>query len=358
MSLVQKLVDKKLDIIGDIHGEVDALKFLLSNLGYDKNGFHLEDRKVIFVGDLCDRGPDSTQVIKIVKNLIEKGNAQAILGNHEINLLQNKAKDGAGWYFEEQIEKDKNYHPFNIASNEDKKMVYEFLVGLPLALERDDLRIVHAAWDNKRIEYVKKIPLGQVANEYIQNEENIDNEIRSSGLLDAYKEEQKKWGKEQASEKGVLPFLETTAQYNLAHQMRNPLRVLTSGVEEKATEGYYASGKWRFVQRCAWWDSYQDDVPVIVGHYWRKLKSSTSDHESLFNNIEAISWHGKKNNVFCVDYSVGGRFKERNSKKTLGGDTTLAALRWPENELMLEHGEVIKTTNFRNSPNSIKKMKV
>ncbi|TFG86728.1 MAG: hypothetical protein E4H19_04725, partial [Chromatiales bacterium] len=48
-----------LDIVGDVHGELDALHDLLARLGYDKDGSHPDHRHLVFVGDLGDRGPDS-----------------------------------------------------------------------------------------------------------------------------------------------------------------------------------------------------------------------------------------------------------------------------------------------------------
>lgn len=349
MSLVQKLLDGSLDVIGDVHGEIDALKTLVSNLGYNKDGSHPEARKLVFVGDLIDRGPDSPAVIKFVKNLIDQGNAQAILGNHELNLLQLKAKDGAGWYFSERFEKDVKYKPFNVASKEDEKFIYDFLSNLPLALEREDLRIVHATWDNEKINAIRSAKLGTVTKFYTDLEAKIDKDITSSGLLEAYNAEQDKWEIEQADSEASLPFLEFTCQYNLKHQMNNPVRVLTSGVEQRAKEPFYASGKWRFVERFSWWDNYTDDIPVIVGHFWRKFNSNNQDPENLFKDIEPVSWHGVKNNVFCVDFSVGARFLERNKNSKLGKETQLVALRWPENQLILESGQAISTKNFNNN---------
>lgn len=347
MSLVQKLIAGPVDVVGDVHGEIDALKTLVANLGYDKDGNHPEGRKLVFVGDLVDRGPDSPAVIKFVKHLIDQGNAQAILGNHELNLLQLKAKDGAGWYFSERFEKDVKYKPFNVVSKEDEKFIYDFLANLPLALEREDLRIVHATWDNEKINAIRNVPLGTIAKFYTDWEAKIDNDITSSGLLDAYNAEQKKWENEQVDPDGTIPFLESTCEYNLAHQMNNPVRVLTSGVEQRSHQPFYASGKWRFVERFAWWDSYTDSTPVIVGHFWRRFSNNSSDPENLFKDIEPEAWHGLKHNVFCVDYSVGGRFVERNKKATLGEDTQLVALRWPENKLILENGQEIETKDFQ-----------
>lgn len=344
MSLVQKLIKGKLDIIGDVHGEIDALKVLVKNLGYDENGNHPDNRKLIFVGDLVDRGPDSPGVIWFVKNLMDHGNAQMVLGNHEINVLQHKAKDGAGWYFEQQVHKDKAYHPFKISDEEERQKIYEFLSKQPIALENDELRIVHAAWLGDKIKEIESISLGEAGQSYVQLEKKINDEIKISGLLENYHLEQDEWIEEIEDPYAELPFLEYTCNYSLAHQMRNPLRVLTSGVEKKAEKIFFASGKWRFVQRHNWWDDYTDSIPVVVGHFWRKVKpiEEISD-ENVFAGISPYAWHGLNKNVFCVDYSVGARFLERKNNIKLGTNTNLGALRWPEKTLMFESGQEIAT---------------
>ena len=38
--LIQALFDGPIDIVGDIHGEIDALRDLLGQLGYDAAGEH------------------------------------------------------------------------------------------------------------------------------------------------------------------------------------------------------------------------------------------------------------------------------------------------------------------------------
>jgi protein phosphatase len=75
----------KIDIIGDIHGCIEEFKQLLKELGYVKeNGsyIHSDGRKLAFVGDLTDRGPDSVGVVKIVSKLVEDGNTYYVPGNH------------------------------------------------------------------------------------------------------------------------------------------------------------------------------------------------------------------------------------------------------------------------------------
>lgn len=351
MSLIQKLFGGKIDIIGDIHGEYEAFLKLLIVLGYDLEGNHPDNRKLVFVGDYCDRGPDSPSVIKLVKRFVENGNAQAVLGNHELNLLQDNAKDGAGWYFKEREKKDKKYMPFSVVKEEDKKIIYDFLKSLPIALENEELRVVHATWDNKYINELREVPLGQAINYFIEKEKIINEEISSSGLLAQYNEDLEQYNDSIEDEDQEVDFLNSVCEYNLAHQMNNPIRVVTSGVEQRCETPFFASGKWRFVERYSWWDRYEDNIPVVVGHFWRKIKpipQSKLKDENIFTDIPANSWHGKNNDVFCVDFSVGGRFKERLVDKT-GDNTMLAALQWPEQKLVLENGEIVELINYKNN---------
>jgi Calcineurin-like phosphoesterase len=76
------LPNTPLDIIGDIHGEHDALRAVLAGLGYDEAGLHPQGRSLVFVGDLCDRGPDSPGVVARVRRLVEAGRAVELLGSH------------------------------------------------------------------------------------------------------------------------------------------------------------------------------------------------------------------------------------------------------------------------------------
>jgi protein phosphatase len=83
------------DIIGDIHGCFDELQELLTQLGYsvEKNGdgytvTNPEGRKAIFLGDLVDRGPGITAVLKLVMGMVESCTALCVPGNHDMKLLQ------------------------------------------------------------------------------------------------------------------------------------------------------------------------------------------------------------------------------------------------------------------------------
>ncbi|WP_100399633.1 bis(5'-nucleosyl)-tetraphosphatase PrpE [Bacillus sp. FJAT-44742] len=75
----------KLDFIGDIHGCLHELKEMLSTLNYkyiDGKWTHPDNRKLVFIGDLTDRGPDSVGVIELVFSLTENNIAYYVPGNH------------------------------------------------------------------------------------------------------------------------------------------------------------------------------------------------------------------------------------------------------------------------------------
>lgn len=83
-----------IDFIGDVHGCFDLLTTLLDSLGYRgrwKNDkphiFHPDGRKVCFVGDLVNRGPDSVATLRLVKALVECGHF-AVLGDHDWKLYR------------------------------------------------------------------------------------------------------------------------------------------------------------------------------------------------------------------------------------------------------------------------------
>lgn len=90
------------DIIGDVHGCLNELLDLLGKLGYEcsadpmgrfVDASHPEGRRVIFVGDLVDRGPDSAGVLRLVMGMVLAGHAMAVSGNHEDKL--NRALRGS-----------------------------------------------------------------------------------------------------------------------------------------------------------------------------------------------------------------------------------------------------------------------
>ena len=81
------------DIIGDIHGCGDELEELLGKLGYQIDEAtqvyqHPEERQVIFLGDLMDRGPRSLDVYQLVKRMVGAKQAICVPGNHDTKLIR------------------------------------------------------------------------------------------------------------------------------------------------------------------------------------------------------------------------------------------------------------------------------
>lgn len=78
------------DVVGDVHGCYDELVRLLAELGYREDaGFrHAEGRRLVFVGDLVDRGPRSVDCLRLVMRLCAEGIALAVPGNHDVKLAK------------------------------------------------------------------------------------------------------------------------------------------------------------------------------------------------------------------------------------------------------------------------------
>jgi protein phosphatase len=81
------------DIIGDVHGCFDELVELIRQLGHgvDEAAFTVQPangRKLVFVGDLVDRGPKVPQVLKLVMNAVASGAALCVPGNHDAKLMR------------------------------------------------------------------------------------------------------------------------------------------------------------------------------------------------------------------------------------------------------------------------------
>lgn len=87
------------DIIGDVHGCADELVELLGLLGYDVrlDGSGAErraqviappGRRLVFVGDLVDRGPRSPDALRIAMAVVEAGLGHCVPGNHDAKFLR------------------------------------------------------------------------------------------------------------------------------------------------------------------------------------------------------------------------------------------------------------------------------
>lgn len=150
------------DIIGDIHGEAETLKKLLNHLGYTEGelGYSHPERKAVFVGDFVDRGPEIFKTLSIVMKMVTSGNAYAVVGNHELNVLAYYTKDSDGLFLRDHNLKNKTqikktYEEFKLDKAKRKKYL-KWLRSLPIFLELDGFRVVHASWDHEAVEIIKK----------------------------------------------------------------------------------------------------------------------------------------------------------------------------------------------------------
>ncbi|MEP7311488.1 MAG: metallophosphoesterase [Pseudomonadota bacterium] len=336
-----------LDVVGDIHGEIDALHGLLRELGYDRLGRHPAGRRLVFVGDLVDRGPDSPAVVEFVAQLVQQGLAQCLLGNHELNLLRTAKKSGNAWFLDARHAEqapDGEFAHSRLAPSGFHEQALAFFAELPLGLERADLRVVHAAWVPRAIDDVRALTLPAAAA-YRFFDQQSQAAITDADLPARAAAERALWHAAIHDRHASPPLLEAVGLLDERHQMGNPLRVLTSGVERVARAPFWASGQWRMVDRVRWWEEYTDATPVIVGHYWRRLKplratGHAASKPDWFGDIAPLAWLGPLKNVFCVDYSVGGRYEERKQGVRKYA-TRLCAMRWPEREVWGEQGRVV-----------------
>jgi len=87
--------DPGVDFVGDVHGCFDALAGLLAGLGYAltfaadgsvARAVHPDRRRLVFLGDLVDRGPQVLLVLRSAVALAAGGHV-VLLGNHDAALM-------------------------------------------------------------------------------------------------------------------------------------------------------------------------------------------------------------------------------------------------------------------------------
>ncbi|MFA6047114.1 MAG: metallophosphoesterase [Phycisphaerales bacterium] len=304
---LRRLPEGSLDFVGDIHGEIDALRLLLHRLGYDDLGHHPRGRRLVFLGDLIDRGTDSLAVVRTVATMIDRGNAMALMGNHDLNAVAGSRKAENTWLFGHGPVHQWERRATNDA---ERREVLDFLRGLPLALERHDIRAVHACWDDVCLAA-------------------LDGEPGPAEALQTHR----------AKIEASLPAGAGSVERSLALQNRNPVKLITSGPEKAAPAPYTAGGKVRDEMRLPWWNSYRDPRWMIFGHYWRIPVAGIREDDGVLSKPSLNRTLGP-GPAMCIDYSVGGRWYDRSQGRLHGPFTgRLAALRWPEKTLVFDDGE-------------------
>jgi len=338
--------DGPIDVVGDVHGEIEALEDLLHALGYRGRGEHAGARRLVFIGDLCDRGPDSPAVIRRVREMVEAGTAQCLLGNHEVNIMRGARKQANGWFFEKDHDRERGRFTTSRSTTDDteRESIREFLRSLPLVLERPDLRLVHACWSDARIAEARDTAgIGNAVELYRHYAMLAEAAAQESGLAAAAGAVADFYRERLLDRNARVPMLPELAERDIAYQMSNPVRVITSGVERRAREPFYMAGQWRMVERVAWWDEFGSEIPVLFGHYWRWPVPDAGRRYGryaydVFEGRAAHEWLGPRDSAFCVDFSVGARYAERLGYPGEPFVSRLGAVRWPERELIFDDG--------------------
>jgi len=73
------MIIKRNIIVSDIHGCIEEFDELIKTLQYDKN-----NDRIILLGDLIDRGPDSVGVVRRATEM----DLECVMGNHEAKFLR------------------------------------------------------------------------------------------------------------------------------------------------------------------------------------------------------------------------------------------------------------------------------
>lgn len=139
----------KIFAIGDIHGELEKLKAVVSFLE-DKDG------TIVFLGDYIDRGPNSKEVVDLLIYLQRQREVVCLMGNHEQMLMDylsginkrlyllnggNKTVESYGGEFpEEHVEFFRSLLPHY--ETDDYIFVHAGIVsGRPLDLQGPDIKL-------------------------------------------------------------------------------------------------------------------------------------------------------------------------------------------------------------------------
>jgi hypothetical protein len=310
---------KTYDIIGDIHGSGDKLRGLLHVLGWtvDDHGVHRhpdENRMVIFVGDLVDRGEDQRGVLTAVKNMIDAGTAHIVMGNHEFNAVSYATlhPNGSGDHL--RIHSPKNAtlakEFLEQLCDEERAEWIEWFKTLPLWLDLGDLRIVHACWHQNSIDFLEETFGGSAFPEGIDafvaaNEKGNEIYRAIEVILKCPEMELSTYGLPKYLDKGGHPrgAARVAWWHPGATSIRDLIDIpggtkLEDGTEYPAIPDLPCTEHDRSF-------SYSEDIPVFYGHHWRQWapeehkdwtpRTACVDFSAVAKGpLVAYSWRGER----------------------------------------------------------------
>jgi hypothetical protein len=304
MSVANRRSDKMTggyDVIGDVHGHTSKLTALLSKLEYREveGVWQHPERTAVFVGDFIDRGPHQVRTCQLVKAMVESGSALAVMGNHEFNALAFHTPGEGGEPLRPHSDKNVRQHEAFLTDTADRPELRDELLNwfwsLPLWLDLDGIRMVHACWhDGLMSELKPRLRSG--------------NRLDLSTLLAASTGENGSYRSDGSAREVALEF--------------RAIETLLKGLEVDLPDGATfvdKDGHQRQSVRVEWWrhdrptyqeaalvpakdrpllpdvtvpnaalPGYRGTKPVFIGHYWM-----TGTPALLTENVA------------CVDYSAG-----------------------------------------------------
>src|SRR5262249_21958833 len=104
--------------------------------------------------------------------------------NHDLNLLLGDTKHGNAWFFgrREALDRSGRIVPQALADDDTRALTLGLFRRLPLVLECDDLRVVHACWHEPSVEAVRQAPETDAVALFPRHQAQIDHELeRLSG---------------------------------------------------------------------------------------------------------------------------------------------------------------------------------
>lgn len=316
----------RIDVIGDVHGQLGALEALGRELGYavDDGWRHRDGRVLVFLGDLVDRGGESLEVARLVRRLEAAGRAVCLMGNHEYNLAAwHLAVPGYG--------RPKSSNHLTVHAIDDDpapwRPILEWFATLPLGLALPDLRVIHACWHRPSLAVVEPV-LGRTPG-------------TGGAQLDTFD-----WVRDHVVLRS--PFEGRDLHPDLPGEPADPKADLPHEILMKGPEVPWPSfsdndGRPRDSARAMWWrdglDAVRTDRPQVFGHYWNCppvhgafVPPHPSGHPDL--RAWARAWAPRCQGsgrapwdaeLACVDFQGVTR---------VSGHACVGALRWPEAEIV------------------------
>jgi hypothetical protein len=180
------------DLIGDVHGCGATLGALLEKLGYHQRGgvYRHPRRKAIFLGDLIDRGPRIRLAVNIARRMVEEGEAHIVMGNHEYNALAYSHRAprqlGREW-LREHTPRHNRIIKETLDQYRDHPAEWDetlsWFMEIPLYLDFDAFRVVHACWDQPLVDALEKECPGGIIDEPFLRQ-SVDSSTLAYRILD------------------------------------------------------------------------------------------------------------------------------------------------------------------------------